>query len=112
MIGTEGMKRPNGPQATPYASTRPGEPSAARWRCRVFDHRIRFRATGDTMSWSCEWCGGASGSKTYRSAQDAERFARGFDRRDGDETGRRAPYLGMFPLRLWRFLRDRQERAA
>lgn len=74
----------------------------------MFGHRIRFVAQGRTMTWACEWCGGAAGLKTYESDAAAHRFAQAFDHRDSDDTGRRAPFLGMFPLRLWRFLQDRK----
>jgi hypothetical protein len=77
--------------------------------CRVFGHRYRFAHEGATMRWACERCGAAGGEKEYGSAEEAARFARAFDREDRDELGRRAPFLGMFPLRIWRALsrRDR-----
>ena len=43
--------------------------------------------------------------KSPASAEEAARFASAFDREDRDEIGRRAPFLGMFPLRMWRRLR-------
>jgi prophage protein DUF1660 len=73
-------------------------------RCRIFGHRFRFSAAGTTMTWSCMRCG-AGGSKTYESAGDAARFARAFDRED---LGRRAPLIGLLPLRLWRVWHDRR----
>ena len=48
-------------------------------------------------------------SKEYPSAADAARYAAAFDREDRSELGRRAPFLGMFPLRLWWTLRRRHE---
>lgn len=78
------------------------------WKCVVAGHRIRFRTRDRTMTWGCEWCGGQTGSKTYESAAAASKYARAFDHRDSQDTGKRAPLLGMFPLRLWRFLRDRR----
>lgn len=75
--------------------------------CRVFGHRYRFRADGATMRWDCERCGESGGEKRYGSPAEALRFARAFDREDRDELGRRAPLLGMFPLRMWRALRRR-----
>jgi hypothetical protein len=75
--------------------------------CRVFGHRYRFRAEGATMRWTCERGCGAGGSKGYASAAEAARFATSFDREDRDEVGRRAPFLGMLPLRLWWTLRNR-----
>ncbi len=59
------------------------------------------------MLWSCERGCGAGGAKTYPSAADARRYARALDREDRDEIGRRAPLLGMFPLRIWRRLNQR-----
>lgn len=76
-------------------------------KCTLLGHRVRFHAEGRTMSWACERCGGQSGSKTYESAAQAEHFAAAFDHRDSDDLGRRAPLLGMFPLRLWRLFRRR-----
>jgi hypothetical protein len=58
------------------------------------------------MRWTCERCDAAGGEKEYASAEDAARFASAFDREDRDDVGRRAPFLGMFPLRIWRRLRS------
>jgi hypothetical protein len=76
-------------------------------RCRIFGHRFRFSAAGTTMTWSCVRCG-SGGSKTYGSAEDAARFARAFDREDREDLGRRAPLIGLLPLRLWRIWHDRR----
>jgi hypothetical protein len=76
-------------------------------RCAVFGHRYRFSSEGRAMRWACERCGALGGEKEYASAEEAARFAGAFDREDRDEVGRRAPFLGMFPLRIWRRLRDR-----
>lgn len=52
------------------------------------------------MHWECErGCGQASGSKTYPSAEQAHRYAAAFDRTN--ELGKRAPLVGLLPLRLW-----------
>lgn len=63
------------------------------------------------MLWHCaRGGGGAEGSKRYPTAQDAERYARAFDREDQADMGRRAP-LGLFPFGCcapWR-LRRRKE---
>lgn len=75
------------------------------WKCRLLGHEVRFRAQGPTMSWACARCGGQSGSKTYGSAEEAQKFVAAFDHRDSDDIGQRAPFLGMFPLRLWRLFR-------
>jgi hypothetical protein len=73
--------------------------------CRVFGHRYRFEADGTTMRWTCERGCGAGGSKEYATPEDAALFAAAFDVEDRSELGRRAPLLGMFPLRLWWTLR-------
>lgn len=57
------------------------------------------------MHWTCERdCGQASGCKTYPTAQQALRYATAFDRRN--ELGKRAPLIGLLPLRLWRRFRQ------
>jgi hypothetical protein len=76
--------------------------------CRLFGHRYRFTTDGPTMRWSCERCGFAGGEKTYVSAADATRFAAAFDREDRADLGRRAPLIGLLPLRIWRAWRDRR----
>ena len=60
------------------------------------------------MRWQCERGCGAGGDKAYASADDAARYARAFDRRDSDDLGRRAPLVGLFPLRIARAARDRR----
>lgn len=75
--------------------------------CRVMGHRFAFRAEGPTMVWECERGCGAGGSKEYPTQMQAQRYAVAFDHRATDEIGRRAPVLGLFPLRLWRWMRDR-----
>jgi hypothetical protein len=75
--------------------------------CRVFGHRYRFTAEGPTMRWTCERGCGAGGSKEYATAAEASSYAAAFDREDRDELGRRAPFLGMFPLRIWWHLKRR-----
>lgn len=79
-------------------------------RCRVFGHRYRFRARGSVMHWDCERGCGAAGSKGYASPAAARHYARALDRDDTADLGRRAPLLGLFPLRMWRRARDRAER--
>ena len=76
-------------------------------RCRLFGHRVRFSADGTRMRWRCARGCGFEGSKEYASAADARRYARALDREDREDLGRRAPLLGMFPLRLWRRLSRR-----
>lgn len=60
------------------------------------------------MRWTCERDCGAGGSKEYGSAEEAARYAAALDREDRGELGRRAPFLGMFPLRIWWALRNRR----
>lgn len=75
--------------------------------CRVFGHRFRFSAQGTIMRWECQRGCGAGGAKRYSSAAAAMQYAAAFDRNDLDELGRRAPLLGMFPLRIWYKIRSR-----
>ncbi|EHR51254.1 hypothetical protein SacmaDRAFT_3018 [Saccharomonospora marina XMU15] len=58
------------------------------------------------MTWACERGCPVGGSKTYASAEQASRYAAAFDRQDSEDLGRRAPLLGMFPLRLARAVRQ------
>lgn len=74
-------------------------------RCRVAGHRYRFRAEGPAMRWTCERCGAVGGSKRYASAAEAASYAAAFDREDREDIGRRAPLIGLLPLRLWRLVR-------
>ncbi len=73
--------------------------------CRVMGHRPAFRAYGTTMVWECERGCGEGGSKTYATEEQAARYAAAFDKRDSDDLGRRAPLIGLFPLRIWRHIR-------
>jgi hypothetical protein len=59
------------------------------------------------MHWSCQRDCGAGGSKRYATAAEAERYARAFDREDREDLGRRAPLVGLLPLRLARAARRR-----
>jgi hypothetical protein len=79
-------------------------------RCRLLGHRYRFWTEGAVMRWECERDCDAGGRKTYDSPATARTYAAAFDREDRDELGRRAPLLGMFPLRLWHKMRERSER--
>jgi hypothetical protein len=58
------------------------------------------------MRWDCERGCDAGGSKVYPSADEARRYATGLNRRDNDKVGRRAPLLGLLPLRVFRRLAD------
>jgi hypothetical protein len=73
--------------------------------CAILGHRFRFSSTGPTMRWTCQRGCGAGGSKRYRTAAEAARYARALDREDRDDLGRRAPLVAGLPLRLARALR-------
>jgi hypothetical protein len=79
-------------------------------RCRLLGHRFRFTNEGDVMRWRCERGCDAGGEKRYATADDAQRYARAFDREDREDLGRRAPLVGLLPLRLLRAWRDRRRR--
>jgi hypothetical protein len=74
-------------------------------RCRLLGHHFRFSSEGQTLCWNCDRGCGAAGAKRYRTAQDAQRYARAFDREDRDDRGRRAPLFGLLPLRIASTLR-------
>ena len=59
------------------------------------------------MRWACGRCGGSSGAKEYGSDAEADRYAAAFNKRDTDDLGKRAPLIGLLPLRIWRRLRRR-----
>ena len=77
--------------------------------CKLLGHSYRFTAEGETMRWSCERGCGDAGSKRYASAAEAQRYARAFDRRDADQTGKR-PLLSLLPLWLARKAGERSSR--
>lgn len=79
------------------------------WRCTIFGHRFRFGADGTTMTWHCERDCGAGGSKVYSTAGDAARFAAAFDREDSSDIGKRAPLIGLLPLRIIRLFRGQRQ---
>lgn len=74
-------------------------------RCRALKHHFRFSTDGPVMRWHCTRCPEA-GEKRYGSAGDAARYARAFDLEPWHEQARRAPLLGMFPVRLARVIRQ------
>ena len=76
-------------------------------RCRVFGHRYRFTASGTEMRWACGRCGHVGGARQYPTPAEAGRYAAAFDREDRHDLGRRAPLIGLLPLRLARMLRRR-----
>lgn len=59
------------------------------------------------MRWACARGCGAGGEKRYPSGAEAQRYAAAFDREDREDLGRRAPLIGLLPLRLWRAFRGR-----
>lgn len=73
--------------------------------CRVFGHRYRFSADGRTMRWACERGCEGGGEKIYPTPAQARHYAAAFDREDRRDLGRRAPLIGLLPLRIWRALR-------
>jgi hypothetical protein len=68
--------------------------------CALLGHSYRFSAEDRTMRWACDRCG-EGGSKRYASAEDAQRYAGAFDRRDAEKLGKR-PLLSLLPLWLAR----------
>lgn len=60
------------------------------------------------MTWACARDCGEGGSKTYPTAEAAARYARALDGEGKESFGRRAPLIGLLPLRLWRMVRDRR----
>jgi hypothetical protein len=78
-------------------------------RCRLLGHRFRFTSDGDTMRWECGRGCGASGSKRYADGESAALYARGFDRSDRDDHGRRSP-VAVLPLRLMRAARRHRDK--
>lgn len=83
----------------------PSTPQRHPIRCVLFGHDYDFRVDGSTMRWQCSRGCDAGGSKSYPSPQDAARYAKVFNHRSTDELGRRAPLIGLLPLRLWRRIR-------
>ena len=73
--------------------------------CKVFGHDHGFTADRATMRWTCSRGCGVGGSKSYPGPSTAQHYARAFDRRDNRDVGRRAPLIGLVPLRLWRRIR-------
>jgi hypothetical protein len=74
-------------------------------RCRISGHRFRFTADGATMTWHCARGCGTGGTKRYPNAADATRYAAALDHEDRADLGRRAPLVGLLPLRLARLIR-------
>jgi hypothetical protein len=74
--------------------------------CRVFGHRFLFTSEDQRMVWQCSRCG-AGDAKDYPTPAEAGRFANALDVRSTDSLGKRAPLVGLLPLRGWRRWRDR-----
>ncbi len=85
----------------------PGSKSPSGAKCAVFGHDYDFHAEGTIMRWECRRGCDAGGSKAYPSAAAAARYAKVFNKRDNEDLGKRAPLIGLFPLRLWRRFRHR-----
>ncbi|GAA4510455.1 hypothetical protein GCM10023159_13090 [Brevibacterium yomogidense] len=60
------------------------------------------------MTWDCTRGCGAGGSKTYPTAEAAARYAHALSDEGRESLGRRAPLIGLLPLRLWRMAKDRR----
>jgi len=73
--------------------------------CRMLGHRYRFEADGRSMRWTCQRGCGTRGEKLYATPAHARRYSSAFNRDDRDDIGRRAPLIGLLPLRLWRAIR-------
>jgi hypothetical protein len=73
--------------------------------CRILGHRYRFEADGRRMRWTCRRGCGARGDKLYSTPAAARRYASAFNHEDRENIGRRAPLIGLLPLRIWRTLR-------
>ena len=54
------------------------------------------------LHWQCERCG-EERQKPYPTAEQAERYARAFDREDRKDLGKRAPLVALFPLLARKF---------
>jgi hypothetical protein len=58
------------------------------------------------MTWRCDRCT-TVGSKEYADPADAARIAAGLNAPSAGDLGRRAPLIGLFPLRIWHRWRSR-----
>ncbi|WP_211221069.1 hypothetical protein [Nocardioides insulae] len=66
---------------------------------------MRFWAQDGSLCWACARDCGHQGSKGYDRSEDAARYATAFNRRDTEALGRRAPLIGLLPLRVARWLK-------
>jgi hypothetical protein len=60
------------------------------------------------MRWWCERSCGEGGSKDYPEPAAAARYAAAFNEDDRSALGRRAPLVGLLPLRIWNGVRRRR----
>jgi hypothetical protein len=88
-------------KTTPTALSKP---EAA---CRLLGHRYVFTAEGVVMTWRCARCA-EGGAKQYSDPASAARFAAGLNADSAGGLGRRAPLIGLFPLRVWHHWRNRR----
>ncbi len=79
--------------------------SSPTWRCRVLGHRFVFRAAAEQMVWSCTRCAAGS-SRRYSTPAEAARFSEALNVRATTDLGKRAPIVGLLPLRVWRWWRQ------
>ncbi len=78
------------------------------WACKVFGHDMTFQAEDRSMRWSCTRGCEAGGAKEYPTSEEAAHFAAAFDKRENRDLGKRAPLIGLLPLRLWHRLHNNQ----
>ena len=52
------------------------------WGCRIFGHKPVFQSDGEIMRWECQRGCRDAGSKTYPSADHAQRYAEAFNEPD------------------------------
>lgn len=64
------------------------------------------------MTWQCERGCGAGGEKSYDSPELARMYAASLDKQDSAELGKRAPLIGLAPLRLYHWWKRRHRRQA
>jgi hypothetical protein len=75
-------------------------------RCAVLGHDFAFAVDdAGSLVWECRRGCGAGGRKAYQDVAQSRRMAAALNRKDSDDLGRRAPLIGLLPLRIWRRLR-------
>jgi hypothetical protein len=63
------------------------------------------------LRWQCQRCGDG-GEKCYATREQAQRYAQAFDREDSQDLGRRAPFVGLLPLRAAWMAKARRNRSS